>query len=217
MLARRLVILVLLVGLSAAVAAGCAYPPRGATVADPLSADEHVRLGATYEREGEADLAARAYQAALRRDAGHAPAHVGLGNLAARRGDLAAAERYYRAALARDARQADALNNLAWVYLQRGGRADEAVALARRALEAQPARAAYYADTLGIALTRAGRPAEGLPVLKRALAAAPAAEPALRAEIHRHLAEAYRALGRRAEAAQADAESRRLAPTSGSR
>lgn len=190
-------------------AAGCATP-RVSVPTDPLSADEHVRLGAVYEREGRTDLAAREYEAALRQERWHPAAHLGLGNLAVARGDLREAERRYRAALARDPNLADALNNLAWVYLLKGGRAEEAVALAKRALEAQPARAAYYGDTLGLALTRAGRPAEGLAALRRALAAVPAEDTALRAEVLGHLAETYRALGRKAEAQAAEAEAARL-------
>ncbi len=190
-------------------AAGCATPAI-VVPTDPLSPDEHVRLGATYEREGRADLAAREYEAAVRRERRHAGAHLGLGNLAAARGDLAEAERRYRAALAVDPRLADALNNLAWVYLQRGERAEEAASLARQALEAQPGRAAYYADTLGLALTRAGRPAEGVAALEQALAAAPPGGTPLRAEILGHVAEAYRALGRGADARAAEAEAARL-------
>lgn len=190
-------------------AAGCATPAI-IVPTDPLSPDEHVRLGATYEREGRADLAAREYEAAIRRERRHAGAHLGLGNLAAARGDLVEAERRYRAALAVDPRLADALNNLAWVYLQRGEKADEAASLARQALEAQPGRAAYYADTLGLALTRAGRPAEGVAALERALAAVPPSETRLRAEVLGHVAEAYRALGREADAQAAEAEAARL-------
>ncbi|HEY8369202.1 MAG TPA: tetratricopeptide repeat protein [Thermodesulfobacteriota bacterium] len=183
---------------------GCATPAV-IVPTDPLSPDEHVRLGAIYERDGELDLAARSYEAALRRDGQHVAALVGLGNLAAARGDLAEAERRYRRALAINPRTGDALNNLAWVYLQRKERYEEAAALAARALEAEPARTAYYADTLGIALTRAGRPAEGLEALERALAATPAGNHALRIEILGHMAETYRALGREAEARAAEA------------
>ncbi len=189
--------------------AGCATPAV-VVPTDPLSPSEHVRLGAVYEREGKPDLAARSYEAALRRDRSHAGALVGLGNLAAMRGDLADAERRYRNALATDPREPDALNNLAWVYLQRTERYDEAAALAARALDAAPARTAYYADTLGVALARGGRPAEGLAALERALAAAPAGQRALRAEILEHLAETYGRLGREAEAKAALAEASRL-------
>lgn len=193
-----------------AAAGGCATPAV-VVPTDPLSPDEHVRLGAAYEREGRADLAAREYGAALLRERRHAAAHLGLGNLAAARGDLAEAERRYRAALAADPQMADALNNLAWVYLQRGDRAEEAASLAARALEAQPARAAYYADTLGLALVRAGRLPEGAVALEQALAAARPADAPLRAEVLRHLAEAYRALGREVDARAAEAEAARLA------
>jgi Tfp pilus assembly protein PilF len=194
--------------LLALVLAGCATPAV-VVPTDPLSPDEHVRLGAVYERDGNLDLAARSYEAALRRDAQHVAALVGLGNLAAARGSLGEAERRYRRALAADPKAGDALNNLAWVYLQRKERYEEAAALAARAVEAVPSRTAYYADTLGVALTRAGRPAEGLPALERALAAAPAGNRALRVEILGHLAETYRALGREADAKAAEGEASR--------
>lgn len=171
---------------------GCATS-RIAIVRDPLSADEHVQLGAVYEQEGRPELAQREYEAALRRDRRHAGAHLGLGNLAVGRRDLGEAERRYRAAIKADPRLADALNNLAWVYLTRGERADEAAALARRAIEAQPGRAHYYGDTLGVALTRAGRAREGIEALERALAAVPPGEARLTAEVLEHLAEARRA------------------------
>lgn len=195
--------------LAALLLAGCATP-RIVVPTDPLSPEEHVRLGAAYEREGRLDLAARSYDAALRGDGRQADALVGLGNVAAARADLLEAERRYRSALAVAPRQPDALNNLAWVYLQRGERYAEAAGLARRALEAAPERAAYYADTLGIALTRAGRPAEGVRALERALAAAPATDARLRSEVLSHLAETYRALGRETEARAAEAEASRL-------
>ena len=198
-----------LVAAAALLAAACGGP-RVVVPVDSLTADEHVRLGATYERDARTDLATRSYEAALRRERDHAGAHLGLGNLAAARGDLAEAERGYRAALAADPSQPDAMNNLAWVHLQRGERLKEAVTLARQALETAPARAAYYADTLGLALTRTGRPGEGLGALRQALAAASADDHALRAEILAHLAETYRALGRSADARAAEAEAAAL-------
>lgn len=203
-LTRSLAVLLLALALTGCATSAVVVPT------DPLSPDEHVRLGAAYEREGRLDLAARSYDAALGRDSRHADALVGLGNVAAARGDLAEAERRYRTVLAVSPRHADALNNLAWVYLSRGERHAEAAALASRALDAAPGRAAYYADTLGIALTRAGRPAEGLRALERALVATPATDARLRAEVLSHLAETYRALGRETEARAAEAEASRL-------
>jgi Tfp pilus assembly protein PilF len=202
----------LLAATLALLASACATTAEVAPT-HPPPADEHVRLAAAYERDGKPDLARLSYEAALRRDPSHPGAHLGLGNLAAARGDLAEAERRYRLALARDPNLPDALNNLAWVYLQRRERYEEAAGLARRALERGPARAAYYGDTLGIALTRAGRPAEGLAALERALAAAPPQHEALRGEILGHMAEAYRALGRGADAERAEQEARRLSGT----
>jgi cellulose synthase operon protein C len=85
-----------------------------------------------------------------------------------------------------------ALNNLAWIYHQKGD--DRAMELARQAYELNPDSAAI-ADTYGWILLQGGQPEESLPVLERAHELQPDSE-----EIAMHLAEAYRANGRDADA-----------------
>ncbi|MCL7945674.1 tetratricopeptide repeat protein [Marinobacter sp. ATCH36] len=85
-----------------------------------------------------------------------------------------------------------ALNNLAWIYHQKGD--DRAMELARRAFELNSENAAI-ADTYGWILFRAGQTEESLPVLEKAHELQPDSE-----EIAMHLAEAYRANGRDADA-----------------
>jgi len=85
-----------------------------------------------------------------------------------------------------------ALNNLAWIYYQKGD--NRAMELARKAFELKPDNAAI-ADTYGWILLKAGQIEESLPVLEKAHELQPDSE-----EIAMHLAEAYRATGRDAEA-----------------
>lgn len=85
-----------------------------------------------------------------------------------------------------------ALNNLAWIYHQKGD--DRAMELARQAFELNSDNAAI-ADTYGWILFKAGQVKESLPVLEKAHELQPDSE-----EIAMHLAEAYRASGRDADA-----------------
>lgn len=85
-----------------------------------------------------------------------------------------------------------ALNNLAWIYHQQGD--DRAMELARQAFELNSGNAAI-ADTYGWILFKAGQTEESLPVLEKAHELQPDSE-----EIAMHLAEAYRATGRDADA-----------------
>lgn len=85
-----------------------------------------------------------------------------------------------------------ALNNLAWIYHQQGD--DRAMELARQAFELNSDNAAI-ADTYGWILFKAGQAEESLPVLEKAHELQPSSQ-----EIAMHLAEAYRAIGRDADA-----------------
>jgi len=85
-----------------------------------------------------------------------------------------------------------ALNNLAWLYHEKGD--DRAIELARQAYELNSDNAAI-ADTYGWILFKAGQMAQSLPVLEKAHKLQPDSE-----EIALHLAEAYRASGRNADA-----------------
>jgi len=85
---------------------------------DPLTADEHARLGAVYEREGEKEAALREYAAALKKDRKSLVALAGLGNLALAEDQPGLAIKYYRRALALEPENPVVLNNLAMAYLE---------------------------------------------------------------------------------------------------
>ena len=84
------------------------------------------------------------------------------------------------------------LNNLAWLYHETGD--ERAVTIARKAYDLAPQNAAI-ADTYGWIMLKAGNHEESLPILEKAHQLQPESE-----EIALHLAEAYRAAGKNADA-----------------
>ena len=117
----------------------------------------------------------------------------------ARLGEDAAADRRYADALAADPDNDLALNNYAYALAERNERLDEALAMARRAVEAQP-RSPSYLDTLGWVYFQMGRYDNAADVLQRA---ADAAGPEASATVLEHLGDAEQARGRAAAARDA--------------
>jgi tetratricopeptide (TPR) repeat protein len=112
---------------------------------DPLTPEEHLNLGVSYEHNNELDAAKREYEAAAK---SLPAAFLYLGNISFRKGEYAEAEEYYRKAIEQDGSDADAFNNLAWLYYTQKRNLDEAEGLAIKATELNPAKAGIYRDTL---------------------------------------------------------------------
>lgn len=139
MIRIRLLMLTLLV-----IIAGCAMP-RIIIYDDPLSPEEHLKLGMAYEKDGELDNAISEYKAAARK----LPiAYLYLGNVHFQKNELDQAEKYYKKAIRKEAHNADAHNNLAWLYYIREENLDKAENLALRAMELDPSKRDVYMDTL---------------------------------------------------------------------
>lgn len=139
MIRIRLLMLTLLV-----IIAGCAMP-RIIIYDDPLSSEEHLKLGMAYEKDGELDNAIGEYKAAARK----LPiAYLYLGNVHFQKNELDQAEKYYKKAIRKEAHNADAYNNLAWLYYIREENLDKAENLALRAMELDPSKRDVYMDTL---------------------------------------------------------------------
>ena len=154
---------VLLAGLQA-----CVLLPRPLLPRDPLTADEHVVLGQTYQAQGLAGPAEREYAQALRQNGASIPALIAMGNVLFESVRLDEAEAYFNQALALNPHHAGAKNNLAMVYLSRGERLDEAERLAKEALGQDGTQRAYVLDTLATLYARQGRYEEARAALAEA-------------------------------------------------
>jgi tetratricopeptide (TPR) repeat protein len=186
--------------LIALISSGCGHLPKIRILHDPLTAQEHLALGVSYESQGKLDLAISEYKAALKKDSkevGVTPL-IYLGNAHARREEYKEAEGYYQKVLKREPANGQALNNLAWVYLQQGIKLKEAENMVRQVLDQGPDRDPNhpgYLDTLAEILMAQGRYAEALDLLQEAEGLANQANTTLLSQIYEHKARAYDALG----------------------
>jgi tetratricopeptide (TPR) repeat protein len=134
------------------------------------SAELAMRAFDAAQRAGQPNPAAKleAWNALNPRDA---LSNFALGSLALEKGDENAAIARYETVLAANPQHAATLNNLAWLYSQRGD--ERAFDYAERAYAAEPANAAI-ADTLGWLHVQRGDAAKGLPLLTAAAEGLPA-------------------------------------------
>lgn len=124
--------------------AACSFP-RVIILKDPLTPEEHLNLGVTYEQQGDFDNAIKEYNLAAKTLPG---AFLYLGNAHFQKKEWNKAEDYYRLAIEKEPDNADAHNNLAWLYYTRREKLDEAETLARKALRLNPGKGDIYRDTL---------------------------------------------------------------------
>jgi tetratricopeptide (TPR) repeat protein len=122
----------------------CALP-KIVFLDDPLTPEEHLNLGVTYEKKGEAENAMKEYKSASKK----LPlAYLYMGNIYFQKHDYEKAEYNYKKAIKKDPKNADAYNNLAWLYYLTLEKLDEAERLALKAIELNPAKKEIYIDTL---------------------------------------------------------------------
>lgn len=122
----------------------CSFP-RIIVLDDPLSPEEHLNLGVTYEKKGELDNALKEYKEASKKSP---LAYLYIGNVYFQKNEYDNAETYYKKAIKKDPANADAYNNLAWLYFIKQENLDEAERLALKAIELNPPKKAIYIDTL---------------------------------------------------------------------
>ena len=201
---RRALVLLTLLLLS-----GCSIP-KIIVLHDPLSAEEHLRLGGIYETQGKTDLARDQYRMAAEQDPKSGRAWTLLGDISYRLSDLEQAEKAYTKALDLEPQSGDLHNNLAWVYAQQERKLGKARKLVDRALELAPDHRPYYLDTLGVIQTRQGSVEEAITSLSEAVSTIPPDQRAMLAEAYQHLAEALAAAGRTEQADAAREQQRRL-------
>lgn len=110
---------------------GCSIP-KIVILKDPLSPEEHLKLGLSYEKKGLIEEAKKHYEEASKTDA---RGFLMLGNLYFNQEQYDKAERYYREAISKNKNLADALNNLAWLYYLERKNLEEAEILILQAIE----------------------------------------------------------------------------------
>ncbi|MFQ5456357.1 MAG: tetratricopeptide repeat protein [Nitrospirota bacterium] len=136
---------------------GCISLPRIIILNDPLTTEEHISLGVSYESEGKLDLALSEYKEALRKEPDYAIALIYIGNVYYQKGDYEKAKWFYKDALKREPDNGGLYNNLSWVYISQNKDMDEAERLIKKAIDVDPNNRVYYLDTLASIYIKTGR------------------------------------------------------------
>lgn len=117
--------------------------PRIIMLKDPLTPEEHIKLGLSYETGGEYVPALEQYEMAVK----SLPiAYLYIGNIYFQKGEYERAEEAYEKAIKRSG-DPRAYNNLAWLYYTTGREMRKAEELAEKALSLAPG-SEDYKDTL---------------------------------------------------------------------
>jgi len=122
--------------------------PSIAVLHDPLTPQEHLQLGLSYEKKGLIEDAIKHYEEASKEDA---KGFLFLGNLYLNQNNYDKSEEYYKKAIRKNDKLADAYNNLAWVYCLQRKNLDEAEELVKKAIEIEKNNAdkvKIYEDTI---------------------------------------------------------------------
>lgn len=123
----------LLLAISVLIFSSCSLP-RIIILKDPLSPEEHINLGLSYEEKAEYDAALKEYETAAK---DMAIAYFYIGNLYFKKGDFDNAEKAYKKAI-RKTSDPRAMNNLAWLYYTINKDLDRAEGLAEEAVKKSP-------------------------------------------------------------------------------
>ena len=118
--------------------ASCAFP-KIIVLNDPLSPEEHINLGLTYEKRGEPK--GRLRNIKRRRKTFQLPICIWEIYITKKANTLW--QGYYRKVIRKKPDVADAYNNLAWMFYRSGTNLKEAEALSQKALDLDPSNDTY--------------------------------------------------------------------------
>ncbi len=121
-------------------ASACSLP---SIYRDPLTPEEHVMLGMSYEKQGKLRAALEQYGYAKDKNP---VAHLYMGNVYFQMEDYSLAEEAYKKAIELTG-EPTAMNNLAWLYFGQGIKLREAESLSERAVSLAP-ESEEFRDTL---------------------------------------------------------------------
>jgi tetratricopeptide (TPR) repeat protein len=164
---------------------------------DPRPAAGHLELGKLYAATDRLDEALTETMKALEIDPKSAEAWLVLGQVQEKKGAMAKAQDTFKKSLEIDPRYAPAANNLAWIYSEHGGNADEALRLAQLAKQIAPDDP-HISDTLGWLLYKRGVYQQAINLLKESAVKLPDS-----AQVQFHLGMTYYKLGDKPAAGQA--------------
>ena len=122
--------------------------PKIIVLQDPLTPEEHINLGVSYENKGELDAALKEYEASKKLPI----AYRYIGNIYFQKNDFKNAEKNFKKAI-KKTEDPMAYNNIAWLYYTTNKNLEEAERLARKAVELSP-QSQDFADTLNKIIER---------------------------------------------------------------
>ncbi len=132
---------------------------------EPNSVDGYVALGQLYGVTNRQDEMLQNFARAQQASPEYLPVYIMMGSAYEKRGDYDKAKQAYQEALTVDANYVPAQNNLAWLYVARGGSVDQALELAQRA-QAQRPDDPNINDTLGWVYYKKGLYPNAIPLLE---------------------------------------------------
>jgi tetratricopeptide (TPR) repeat protein len=156
---------------------------------EPARLRAYNELGGFYIRQHRLDDAQTQFREIVTRNPKSTSASTMLGMLLEAQRRVPEAEKQYQATLAVDSRAAVAANNLAWIYAASDRNLDQAVELAKTALQQLPDDP-HVTDTLGWAFYRKNMASMAIPYLESSVQKDPS-DPS----VHYHLGMAYAQAG----------------------
>jgi tetratricopeptide (TPR) repeat protein len=145
---------------------------------EPNFPEAHTKLGTLLMVQGKTDEAIKHFNASVQIFPGDREGHYYLANALIDNREFAEAARHFQFAIKADPNYAEALNDLAWMWVteknSQPGHTEEAIALARRAVELSHHTNVTYLETLAAALSQGGQFADAVAAAEKAVTTAAA-------------------------------------------